>query len=88
MNFGIVVGNVVCSVKTPTLVGVKLLIVRMLVNGKPGSLAIACDATGEAGIGDTVFMIGRAEAALMMNKDAPPPSDLTIAGIVDPETLK
>ena len=32
-------------------------------------------------------MIGRAEAALVISKEAPPPSDLTIVGIIDPETL-
>lgn len=88
MNFGKVVGTVVCTVKTPTLDGVKLMVVRMLSNGKPKGLAIACDSTHEAGIGDVVYMIGRAEAALMLDKKAPPPSDLTIAGIIDPETLR
>lgn len=87
MNLGRVVGNVVCTVKTPSLVGEKLLVVRQIVNGKEKGLIIACDATHQAGIGDTVYMIGRKEAALMMNVDDPPPSDITIAGIIDPETL-
>lgn len=87
MNIGIVIGSVVCTVKTPTLIGRRLLIVRRIINGKPGGTVIACDATGVAGIGDTVYMIGRAEAALMLSLDAPPPSDTTIAGIIDPETL-
>ena len=87
MNIGMVVGSVVCTVKTPTLEGVKLLIVRQLVNGQPKGLVIACDGTRQAGIGDTVYMIGRKEAALMLDLKDPPPSDLTIAGIIDPETL-
>ncbi len=87
MNIGIVIGCVVCTVKTATLKGRRLLIVRKMVNGKPAGTVIACDATGVAGIGDTVYMIGRAEAALMLDLDAPPPSDTTIAGIIDPETL-
>ncbi|NLV57607.1 MAG: EutN/CcmL family microcompartment protein [Clostridiales bacterium] len=87
MNIGRVVGTVVCTVKTPTLEGVKLMVVRQLVNGAEKGLVIACDATRQAGIGDTVYMIGRKEAALMLNLDDPPPSDLTIAGIIDPETL-
>ena len=87
MNIGIVIGSVVCTVKTPTLKGRRLLIVRKLVNGKPAGTVIACDATGEAGLGDTVYMIGRAEAALMLDLESPPPSDTTIAGIIDPETL-
>ena len=87
LNIGRVVGTVVCTVKTPTLSGIKLMVVRQIVNGVEKGLVIACDGTRQAGIGDTVFMIGRAEAALMISREAPPPSDLTIAGIIDPETL-
>lgn len=87
MNIGIVVGSVVCTVKTPTLEGVKLLVVRQIINGEPKGLIIACDGTRQAGIGDTVYMIGRKEAALMLDWDDPPPADITICGIIDPETL-
>ena len=87
MNIGQVEGTVVCTVKTPSLTGRKLLIVRQIVNGQKKGLVIACDATHEAGIGDTVYMIGRKEAALILDLKDPPPSDLTIAGIIDPETL-
>ena len=87
MNIGMVVGSVVCTVKTPTLEGIKLLVVRQIVNGQPKGLVFACDGTRQAGIGDTVYMIGRKEAALMLDLKNPPPSDLTIAGIIDPETL-
>ena len=48
---------------------------------------VACDGTRQAGIGDVVYMIGRKEAALMLDRDDPPPSDITIVGIIDPETL-
>jgi ethanolamine utilization protein EutN len=87
LNIGRVVGTVVCTVKTPTLTGEKLLAVRQIVNGAEKGLVIACDGTRQAGVGDTVFMIGRKEAALLLSLEAPPPSDLTIAGIIDPETL-
>lgn len=87
MNIGKVVGSVVCTVKTPTLEGIKLLVVRQIVNGEEKGLIIACDGTRQAGIGDIVYMIGRAEAALMIDRSAPPPSDTTICGIIDPETL-
>lgn len=87
MNIGRVEGTVVCTVKTPTLEGIKLMAVRRIVNGVDKELVIACDGTRQAGIGDTVYMIGRAEAALLLSREAPPPSDLTIAGIIDPETL-
>lgn len=88
MTIGRVVGSVVCTVKTPTLEGIKLLVVRCLDGERELGLVIACDGTRQAGIGDTVYMIGRKEAALMLNSKEPPPSDLTIAGIIDPETLR
>ena len=87
MNIGRVEGSVVCSVKTPALDGIKLLIVRQIINGQDKGLVIAADATRQAGNGDVVYMIGRKEAALMLDTADPPPSDLTIAGIIDPETL-
>lgn len=87
MNIGRVLGTVVCTVKTKTLEGIKLLIVRQIVNGQDKGLVIAADATRQAGNGDVVYMIGRKEAALMLDTVDPPPSDLTIAGIIDPETL-
>jgi len=87
LNIGKVVGTVVCTVKTPSLEGVKLLVVRQIVNGVEKGLVIASDGTRQAGIGDVVYMIGRKEAALLLSRDDPPPSDITIAGIIDPETL-
>ena len=87
MNIGRVVGTVVCTVKTGSLEGIKLLIVRQIVNNKDAALVIAADATRQAGSGDMVYMIGRKEAALMFDLNDPPPCDLTIAGIIDPETL-
>lgn len=87
MNLGRVVGTVVCTVKTPAFQGYKLMVVRRIVNGVEKGLVIACDGTRQAGVGDMVYLIGRAEAALMLSKETPPPSDLTIAGIIDPETL-
>lgn len=87
MYIGRVEGTVVCTIKTPTLEGVKLLAVRRIVNGEDKDLVIACDGTHQAGINDTVYMIGRKEAGFALDRDNPPPSDLTIMGIIDPETL-
>ena len=87
MNIGRVEGTVVCTIKTGSLDGLKLMVVRQIVNGQEKGLVIASDATRQAGRGDMVYMIGRKEAALMLDLKDPPPSDLTIAGIIDPETL-
>ena len=89
MIVGRVVGSVVCTVKTQTLEGIKLLAVRLLDGEKEKEIVIACDGTRQAGVGDTVMMIGRKEASLMLQSGGTsPPSDLTIAGIIDPETLR
>jgi microcompartment protein CcmK/EutM len=88
MTIGRVEGSVVCTVKTPALEGLKLLAVRLLDGETEKELVIACDGTRQAGIGDTVYMIGRKEAALMLGAQGAPPSDLTIAGMIDPETLR
>ena len=74
MNIGKGFGSVVCTVKTPSMEGLKLMVVRQIVNGEEKGLIIACDGTRQAGIGDIVYMIGRAEAALMIDRKAPPPS--------------
>ena len=48
MNIGKVVGSVVCTVKTPSLSGIKLLVVRQIVNGQEKGLLVACDGTRQA----------------------------------------
>ena len=87
MNIGKVVGSVVCTVKTPSLSGIKLLVVRQIVNGQEKGLLVACDGTRQAGIGDVFYLFGGMEAAVMMDLVVPPPCDITIVGIIDPETL-
>lgn len=87
MNMGRIEGSVVCTVKQQALSGIKLLAVRQIKNGEDGSLVIAADYTRCAGIGDTVYMIGRKEASLLFGADNMVPSDLTIAGIIDPSCL-
>lgn len=87
MNIGRVEGSVVCTVKQRALDGIKLLIVRQIVNGKDTGTTIAADYTRCAGIGDTVYMIGRKEASLLFGEEKMVPCDLTICGIIDPSCL-
>ena len=82
MFTGKVEGTVVASVKDPVLSGIKLLLVRLTENGKPGNLVVAGDATRQAGEGDFVTMIGAKEAALMFG-DVKPPCDIAITGFID-----
>ncbi len=82
MLMGRVEGTVVATVKDPALRGIKLLIVRLLEPGKPGTLVVAGDATRQAGMDDIVTCIGAKEAALLF-RGILPPCDLAITGIVD-----
>jgi microcompartment protein CcmK/EutM len=80
-------GTVVATLKDPYLVGIKLLLVRMMEDGKPGKLQVAADQTWQAGEGDFVTCIPSKEAALIF--DPPhPPSDLTITGFIDEYNLR
>lgn len=87
MNIGKVEGSVVCTVKQAALDGIKILVVRQIINGEPAGTVIAADYTRCAGIGDTVYMIGRKEASLLFGEEKMVPSDLTIVGIIDPSCL-
>jgi microcompartment protein CcmK/EutM len=82
MLTAMVEGTVVATVKDPRLLGIKLLVVRMMEDGKPGKLAVAADQTRQAGNGDFVTCVPAKEAALIF--DAPqPPCDLAITGFID-----
>ena len=59
MNIGRVEGTVVCTVKTGSLDGLKLMVVRQIVNGQEKGLVIAADATRQAGRGDVVMILGK-----------------------------
>ncbi len=83
MHLGKVIGRVVCTVKHPSLEGIKLLVVQPIDhNRKPkGDPLVAVDAM-QAGIGETVsYVVGR-EAALSL-PDTFSPVDAGIVGIVD-----
>ncbi|MGD0907443.1 MAG: EutN/CcmL family microcompartment protein [Candidatus Acidiferrales bacterium] len=83
MFLGRVIGNVVCTMKDPALVGQKLLIVQPLDrkgrgNGRP---IVALDAVG-AGAGETIYLCRGKEASFPF-LPTELPADATIVGIVD-----
>jgi ethanolamine utilization protein EutN len=82
MYTGRVVGNVVSTVKDEGLIGIKLLLVQVIENGKPGSTIVAADKTRQAGEGDYVYLIGSKEAGLIFRKGLTP-ADAAIVGFVD-----
>lgn len=82
MYTGEVVGCVVATVKEENLNNIPLLVVRLIENGKKTKMIVAADATGQAGRGDFVYLIGSKEAARMFRKQYTP-ADAAIVGFID-----
>jgi microcompartment protein CcmK/EutM len=83
MQLGRIIGNVVCTMKEPALIGQKLLIVQPLDRkgrdrGRP---VIALDAVG-AGAGETIYWCRGREASFPFLPSTLP-TEATIVGIVD-----
>ena len=83
MYTGKVIGSLVATVKDENLKGIKLMVVQVLENGKPGRTIIAADGIGVAGRGDIVYIIGSKEAAMPFPHLKMIPVDASIVGIVD-----
>lgn len=83
MLLGRVIGNVVCTIKHPGLVGQKLLIVQPIDrHGRDkGRALVALDAVG-AGAGETVYWCRGREAGFPF-LPAEVPTEAAIVGIVD-----
>jgi len=83
MLLGRIIGNVVCTMKDPALIGQKLLIVQPLdrQGHDKGRPVIALDAVG-AGAGETIYWCRGREASFPF-LPANLPTEATIVGIVD-----
>ena len=83
MLLGRIIGNVICTVKNPALIGQKLLIVQPLdrQGRDKGCPVIALDAVG-AGAGETIYWCRGKEASFPF-LPADLPTEATIVGIVD-----
>ncbi len=83
MILGQVVGNVVATIKDPTLEGEKLLLVQLMTKDrKPVGRPAAAIDTVDAGPGDLVFLV-RAREASLATFPVVGPVDLAILGIVE-----
>ena len=82
MTIGKVVGKVVCTPKHEALTGIKLLIVRRYVAGKPADLLIAGDSLRQTGVGEFVYMVDGTEAGNTFRSGLVP-VDWSIVGIID-----
>ena len=83
MVLGLVIGNVVCTIKHPALVGCKLLIVQPIdrQGRDKGRALVALDSVG-AGAGETVYWCRGREASFPF-LPAEVPTETAIVGIVD-----
>ncbi|MGA7792320.1 MAG: EutN/CcmL family microcompartment protein [Candidatus Acidiferrales bacterium] len=83
MLLGRIIGNVVCTMKDPALIGQKFLIVQPLdrQGRDKGRPVIALDAVG-AGAGETIYWCRGKEASFPF-LPANLPTEATIVGIVD-----
>jgi ethanolamine utilization protein EutN len=84
MFIGKVIGNVVCTQKDESLVGLKLLVVQPLTDDlKPkGKPIIAIDTIRQSGQGDIVYMGKSRESSLPLGKELTA-SDAGILGIIE-----
>ncbi len=83
MQLGRIIGNVVCTMKDPSLEGRKLLLVQPVdKNGRDkGRAIVAIDAVG-AGAGETIYWCRGREASFPF-LPGETPTEATIVGIVD-----
>jgi ethanolamine utilization protein EutN len=83
MLLGRIIGNVVCTMKDPALIGQKLLIVQPLdrEGRDKGRPIVALDAVG-AGAGETIYWCRGKEASFPF-LPSELPAEATVVGIVD-----
>ncbi|MCI5902840.1 MAG: ethanolamine utilization protein EutN [Blautia sp.] len=82
MQIGKVVGKVVSTAKHPTLVGIKLNLVRIPYDDPNGKILIAADAIRVSDTGDVVYLVDSTEGASAFRRGKIP-VDLAIVGLVD-----
>lgn len=83
MQLARVIGEVVATVKDPSLTGITLLVLQPVdtAGRAAGRTLVALDSVG-AGVGEDVFYVKGREAAFPFYPGEPP-ADATVIGIVD-----
>ena len=84
MFLGRVIGEVVSTIKHPSLVGRKILIIdRLAPDRKPlGTSTLALDSV-DAGVGDFVLVIDEGSSAALVTGLPNPPIRTMVVGVVD-----
>lgn len=89
MEFGVVVGTLVATIKDPSLVGALLLVVQPVsqTGQKLGPPIIVVDPDCNAGVGDVVIFVHSPDASMAFSGDLWAPVDAAVVGIVDEATI-
>jgi microcompartment protein CcmK/EutM len=87
MQLGLVIGNVICTIKNPSLIGQKLMVVQPIdrYGREKGRALVALDSVG-AGVGERIYWCRGKEASFPFLPDEVP-TEATIVGIVDEVNL-
>lgn len=85
MEFGVVIGTVVATIKDPSLVGALLLVVQPVsqTGQKRGAPIIVVDPDHNAGVGDVIIFVHSPDASMAFPGDLWAPIDAAVVGIVD-----
>lgn len=85
MEFGIVVGTLVATIKDPSLLGALLLIVQPIDHHgrKRGAPIVVADPDRNAGVGDVIIFVHSPDASMAFPGDLWAPIDAAVVGIVD-----
>lgn len=85
MEFGIIIGTLVATIKDPSLVGALLLVVQPIDHrgAKRGAPIIVADPDRNAGVGDIIIFVHSPDASMAFPGDLWAPVDAAVVGIVD-----
>lgn len=85
MEFGIVIGTIVATIKDPSLIGCLLLLVQPItqLGEKRGNPLVALDPDRNAGVGDVIIFVHSPDACMALPGDIWAPINAAIVAIVD-----
>jgi ethanolamine utilization protein EutN len=85
MEFGIVIGTIVATIKDPSLIGCLLLLIQPITHlgEKRGNPMVALDPDRNAGVGDVIVFVHSPDACMALPGDIWAPIDAAIVAIVD-----
>jgi ethanolamine utilization protein EutN len=85
MEFGIVIGTIVATIKDPSLLGCLMLLVQPITEfaEKKGNPIVVLDPDCNAGVGDVIIFVHSPDASMALPGDIWAPIDAAVTAIVD-----